>query len=104
MTYVEFLKKTLDVAIQLADTESTFFTCSIIKRVARATSEWAHEGRALRYIDDFLSAHGTQVTYSGLLNRPYTPGFDSVAAEFQIYMLKRMLGEAKLSALTARGA
>ena len=95
MTYIEFLEKVLEKVEYETSEERTLFTCNMIERVAYYTGEREHCDHATSYIDGFLLTHGTCTTYSGLIDRPYIPGFDPVVAHFQIYMLKRMIGEAK---------
>ena len=95
MTYIEFLEKVLEKVEYETSEERTLFTCYMIERVAYYTGEREHADHAIGYIGGFLLTRGEWITYAGLLGHNGVSGFDPVVAHFQIYMLKRMIGEAK---------
>ena len=95
MTYIEFLEKVLERVEIATQGGLTLFTCHMIEDVAYYTGEREHADHAIGYIGGFLLTRGEWITYAGLLGHNRVSGFDPVVAHFQIYMLKRMIGEAK---------
>ena len=95
MTYIEFLEKVLEKVEYETSEERTLFTCHMAERVASYTGEREHADHAIGYIRGFLLTKGERITYAGLLGHNGVSRFDPVVAHFQIYMLKRMIGEAK---------